>query len=179
MKTNDAKKTICHFCGTKLTRKHIEGLNRLYCDRCAEPIYENPIPATCLVVCDDRKQLLLVKRRVDPKKGYWCLPGGFIELGETPEEAALRELSEETGLCGRIDRLLGVSTNPGTFYHTILMVAYLVTHTSGTLRPGDDALDAAYFALTRLPQIAFASHQKFIELAQKTESLNIKISNTK
>jgi len=121
-----------------------------------------------LVVCDDRKRLLLVKRSVDPKKGCWCLPGGFIELGETPEEAALRELSEETGLCGRIDRLLGVSTNPGTLYHTILMVGYLVTHVSGTLQPGDDALDAAYFALTRSPQIAFTSHQKYIELAQNT-----------
>ena len=94
-------KSHCHFCGNLLISKFIEGRQRRYCQLCERPIYENPIPATCLVVVNGRNQILLVKRDVSPKKGQWCLPGGFIELGEAPEQGALRELAEETGLSGR------------------------------------------------------------------------------
>ena len=73
----------------------MKGRPRLFCESCRTTIYENPVPATCLVTIDARERLLLVKRSVDPKKGWWCLPGGFMELRETPEEAGLRELAEE------------------------------------------------------------------------------------
>lgn len=157
-------KSHCHFCGSPLTKKHIEGAMRLFCTTCNVPIYENPIPATCLVVVDDNDRLLLVKRSVDPKKGFWCLPGGFMELGETPEEAALRELKEETGLSGQIQMLLGVTSNTSEQYHTVLMVGYLIKDYSGSLEPGDDAADAAYFKYDELPEIAFQSHMKFIRI---------------
>ena len=145
-------------------KKVFEGSLRLYCDHCNEPIYENPIPATCLVVVDNQERVFLVKRSVAPKKGFWCLPGGFMELGETPEKAALRELKEETGLSGQIDMLLGVSANPSAQYHTVLMVGYLVKNYTGTLIPGDDADDAAYFNYDELPEIAFESHASFIRM---------------
>jgi ADP-ribose pyrophosphatase YjhB (NUDIX family) len=108
--------------------------------------------------------VLLVKRSVEPKKGLWCLPGGFMELGETPEQAALRELKEETGLAGRIEMLLGVYANPSVIYHTVLMVGYLVKSYSGTLIAGDDADDAAFFHYDRLPEIAFESHINFMRI---------------
>ena len=91
------KKTNCPFCADHLVEKFCEGAMRPYCEQCNEPIYENPVPATCLVVVEKSGDLLLVKRRVEPKKGFWCLPGGFMELGESPEQGALRELREETG----------------------------------------------------------------------------------
>ena len=158
------KKTNCHYCGTGLIEKFCEGALRLFCNRCKEPIYENPLPATCLVVVDSKDRVLLVKRSVEPKKGSWCLPGGFMELGETPEQAALRELKEETGLTGRIEMLLGVYANPSVLYHTVLMVGYLVKSYSGTLIAGDDAIDAAFFNYDRLPEIAFESHINFIRI---------------
>ena len=158
------KKTNCHYCGTGLIEKFCEGALRLFCNRCKEPIYENPLPATCLVVVDSKDRVLLVKRSVEPKKGFWCLPGGFMELGETPEQAALRELKEETGLAGRIEMLLGVYANPSVIYHTVLMVGYLVKSYSGTLIAGDDAMDAAFFNYDRLPEIAFESHINFIRI---------------
>ncbi len=158
------KKTFCHYCGTRLTKKICEGSLRLFCEHCDEPIYENPIPATCLVVVDNRNRVLLVKRSVEPKKGFWCLPGGFMELSESPEKAALRELKEETGLSGRIEMLLGVSSNPSAMYNTVLMVGYLVRHYTGTLIAGDDANDAIYFRYAGLPEIAFESHARFIRM---------------
>lgn len=159
------EKTHCPFCGNRLIQKHLEGRLRFFCEDCNEPIYENPTPATCLVVLDQNRQLLLAKRSVEPKIGEWCLPGGFMELDESPEEAALRELQEETGLHGKIDKLLGVTTAPNRLYGTVLMVGYLVTDYSGELTPGDDVAEAYYFDPNRLPEIAFRSHDHFIRIA--------------
>ena len=157
------KKTFCPYCGFRLVEKNHENRMRLFCEQCNGPIYENPVPASCLVVMDDQQRVLLVQRSVDPKKGFWCLPGGFIELGESPENAALRELYEETGLTGKIHKLLGVMINHNRQYDTVLLVGYLVTHYSGNLIAGDDAADAAYFSTAHLPEIAFDSHLKFIQ----------------
>ncbi len=158
------KKEFCHFCGKQLIEKTINGSTRLFCEQCKEPIYENPIPASCLIVIDDTEKVLLVKRNIEPKKGFWCLPGGFMELGETPEQAALRELKEETGLSGRIEMLLGVTSNNSPQYDTVLMVGYLIKNYSGHHKAGDDASDLAYFHPDELPEIAFESHKKFIRI---------------
>jgi ADP-ribose pyrophosphatase YjhB (NUDIX family) len=156
------QKYHCHFCGGPLTTKFVEGRERLFCKVCVRPLYENPVPATCLVVVNVQNQILLVKRDIEPKKGQWCLPGGFIELGESPEDGALRELSEETGLAGRTDRLMGVLTTPSTHYHSVLMVGYLVRQFEGDPVAGDDAADVQWFSRTGLPPIAFDSHRHFI-----------------
>ena len=157
-------KQFCHFCALPLENRHVEGRMRLYCTRCQRPIYENPVPAACVVLVDDHKRLLLVKRRVAPKSGMWCLPGGFVECGETPERAAIRELQEETGLKGRINTLIGVTTSPGTLYQSILLVGYLVTCFSGSATAGDDASDVNFFDKDNLPDVAFESHQSFIRI---------------
>ncbi len=156
------KKIYCHYCGGRLSQKFMEGKNRLFCESCNKPIYENPIPASCIVVPDNEGNVLLVKRSEEPKKGYWCLPGGFMELGEKPDQSALRELEEETGLSGRIDMLLGITSNVSPVYFTVLMMGYLVKDYTGTLKAGDDAADAAWFHPEELPEIAFESHLKFI-----------------
>jgi ADP-ribose pyrophosphatase YjhB (NUDIX family) len=158
------KKLFCHFCGTRLTERLCEDVVRLFCKKCNEPLYENPVPANCLVVIDKKERVLLIKRNVEPKKGFWCLPGGFMELGETPEEAALRELNEETGLSGRIDMLLGVTSNHNKLYGTVLMLGYLIKSFSGVLKAGDDASDVAYFHPDTMPELAFESHRKFVRI---------------
>ena len=161
-------KRFCHFCAHVLEERHIEGRMRLYCTRCQEPIYENPVPAACVVLIDDQQRLLLVKRKVAPKEGRWCLPGGFIECGETTEQAAIRELREETGLSGRINTLIGVTTSPGTLYKSILLVGYLITCFSGSVTAGDDASAVAFFNRDQMPEIAFESHTSFIRLYYST-----------
>ncbi len=156
------QKKYCHFCGKKLTEKYVEGRNRKYCTKCREPIYENPIPATCTIVADSRNRILLVKRSVEPKIGHWCLPGGFMELDETPEEAALRELKEETGITGKIEMLIGITANTHSMYGTVLISGFLVRTFSGEPVAGDDASDVAYFNMDDMPVVAFQSHRMFI-----------------
>ena len=158
------EKRYCQYCRSPLVKKFFEGAIRPFCEICFEPVYENPIPATAVVVADHQGKVLLVKRTVDPKKGFWCLPGGFLELGETPEQGALRELKEETGLQGKINSLLGVSTSNSQRYHTVLLIGFFVNDYSGKLIPGDDASDAAYFDRDELPEIAFESHVNFIKI---------------
>lgn len=84
--------------------------------------------------------------------------------GGTPEASALRELAEETGLTGKIDRLLGVTVNPSPRYDTVLMTGYLVRSYSGNIYAGDDADAVDWFDYRDLPEIAFDSHKQFILL---------------
>ncbi len=158
-------KKYCHFCGARLTRRYYEGMERYYCNACKQPIYENPVPATCLVVQDENSRILLVKRAVEPQKGGWCLPGGYIEMNEEPNDAALRELNEETGLTGLINKLLGVMKGHSDIYGSLLMVGYHVTSYTGKLAPGDDAEATFFFETDKMPQVVFRTHRKFIAMA--------------
>jgi 8-oxo-dGTP diphosphatase len=113
------------------------------------------------VVVKDGK-ILLVKRKFDPFKGKWALPGGFVEYGETVENAAVREVLEETGLETRVKRLIGVYSDPkrDPRGHTITIV-YLLEIQGGKIISGDDAADADFFNLLDLPVLSF-DHDKII-----------------
>ena len=155
-------KKHCIYCGEILKDKIIDNRRRLFCENCNEIIYENPIPASASVIINNNK-ILLVKRKFDPKKGQWCLPGGFIELNETPEDACLRELKEETGLFGTIDRLIDACYSSSLQYNSVIVIGYLIKDVKGDLIAGDDAEEAAFFDITKLPQIAFKSHKIIIK----------------
>ena len=157
------EKKFCPYCCCRLVKKDYEGRRRLFCLQCNQAIYENPIPAVALVVIDGKGRILLARRKMEPKKGFWSLPGGFMELGETTEEAGLRELKEETGLSGMIAELIGVATNSSSLYDTVLIIGYLVKSCTGSLGPGDDVDEVAYFAERDLPELAFESHTWFID----------------
>ena len=87
---------FCSLCGGTLTRNIPPGDNRLryVCLRCQTVHYQNPrIVAGCLPVWED--QVLLCRRAIEPRRGYWTLPAGFMENSETMLEAAMRETLEE------------------------------------------------------------------------------------
>lgn len=91
------------------------------------------------IVRDAEGRVLLVQRANEPSRGHWSVPGGRIEDGETPQDAAAREVREETGLDVAVGELLGtLDFGP---YH---VADFLATATGGTLAPGDDALDARW-----------------------------------
>lgn len=87
---------FCSECGQSVTARVPDGdtRSRFVCDHCQTIHYQNPrIVAGCLAVYD--QQVLLCRRAIEPRLGYWTLPAGFMENGETTEEAALRETWEE------------------------------------------------------------------------------------
>ncbi len=131
---------------------------------CGEISYENPLPAAAALVLDYDRRVLLVKRGILPNKGMWCLPIGFAEIGETIAQAALRELQEETGLTGRVSRLIDADSWSSGFYGDLLVVTFEVEKVSGVETPGDDAEDVGYFPIDRLPPLAFPSNEKAIRL---------------
>jgi thiamine-phosphate diphosphorylase len=77
----------------------------------------------------------------------------------------VRELKEETGLCGRVDRLIGMEMSPNPLYRAVLVMGFMAVAVSGELKAEDDALAAAYFSLYKLPELAFASHARIIAKA--------------
>lgn len=156
-------KRFCPLCGEKLEKISRDGRMRFYCRRCDNILYENPLPATAAVVLDDKTHLLLVKRAMEPAKGEWCLPGGFVELDETPGEGAVRELQEETGLQGTVEHLINVVGEDSSFYGPLIIIGYQISPQGGTLRAGDDAAEVRYFPLDGLPHVAFASHRAIID----------------
>lgn len=137
---------------------------REVCSVCGEVFYQNPLPAAAALVLDDERRVLLVKRGIVPNKGMWCLPIGFAEMGETIAEAALRELHEEAGITGRIRQLIDADSWGSEYYGDLLVVTFEVEKTSGVEVAGDDAEDVGYFALDRLPPLAFPSNEKAIKL---------------
>jgi thiamine-phosphate pyrophosphorylase len=165
-------KHYCHRCGSSLTEKFIEGRDRLFCTECNRPVYENPVPATAAVVFNENNEVLLVKRNVEPKAGEWCLPGGFLEMDESPEQGCLRELTEETGLQGEIDIWAGNIISKSPVYKSVLVTGYVIKNTRGKLKPGDDCEKTAFFKRETMPRIAFKSHRKILENALKMTAAN-------
>jgi 8-oxo-dGTP diphosphatase len=100
--------------------------------------------------------IVLIKRKKDPFKGMWAIPGGFVEWGETVEQAAIREAKEETCLDVKIEKLIGVYSDPirDPRGHTV-SVCFLCREVGGDLMAATDAGDARYFKLSELPELAF------------------------
>jgi ADP-ribose pyrophosphatase YjhB (NUDIX family) len=115
-----------------------------------------------LVVRDGR--LLLVRRAFEPFKGWWDVPGGFLEAGEHPVDGVVRELREETGLEVRPGDLFGIYMDRyGADGHPTLNVYYRCEVVGGAERAGDDAAELGWFAPDALPdRIAFENGRQII-----------------
>jgi 8-oxo-dGTP diphosphatase len=152
----------CPRCGAALERRFAEGREREVCPACGFVFYRNPVPAVGVVVELDGR-VVLVRRRYDPRAGYWALPAGFMELGESAEEAAIRECHEETGLLVQIDHLLDVYSF-GFGEQSGLVIIYAATAVGGALEAGDDATEAGAFPLDTLPApFAFRTHLQALD----------------
>jgi ADP-ribose pyrophosphatase YjhB (NUDIX family)/GNAT superfamily N-acetyltransferase len=157
-----AQQVYCPRCGTPMERRFVDDREREVCPACGFIFYRNPVPAVGVVVAMDG-QLVLVRRRYEPRAGCWALPAGFMELGESAEEAAIRECHEETGLLVRVDHLLGVYSF-GEGQDTGLLIIYSATATGGELVAADDATEVGVFQPDALPApMAFRSHLQAID----------------
>jgi 8-oxo-dGTP diphosphatase len=113
------------------------------------------LTADCVAV-DARGRVLLIRRKHPPFVGHYALPGGFVDVGETVEDACRRELMEETGVKAGALRLVGVYSDPkrDSRFHTAA-VAYLTRVRSPKAVAGDDAAAAEWVANWRKEPLAF------------------------
>jgi ADP-ribose pyrophosphatase YjhB (NUDIX family) len=158
----------CPLCATPLQAAIIDGKERKFCPSCNFIDYKNPLPVATAVAIQNNK-FLLIKRGLPPRKGTWAAPAGFIELGETPEEACLRELKEETGMSGKIVRLIGATRmQDAEIYGDMLLVNYLVKLEEGKPSPGNEVEDIKFFDFTELPDSYVKRFGDAITEAQKS-----------
>lgn len=125
------------------------------------------VPRTPLLTVDIvvifQGKIVLVRRRNPPYQGCYALPGGFVEVGERVEDAAIREAGEETGLDVRLVRLLGVYSDPerDPRGHTVSIV-YLAVG-SGDLKAGSDAESVGLFSIDGLPASLAFDHARILQ----------------
>lgn len=153
-------KLFCNYCNGTLVQRLVEGKERQVCASCGQIYYENPLPAVSIIVANEERELLLVKRAQEPAKDMWCFPIGFAESGESIEDAAMRELKEEAGIDGKIVQIVDVTSEENDVYGDVLVVSFEAEHVSGIASGGDDAVDARYFPIANLPKLAFPSQDK-------------------
>jgi ADP-ribose pyrophosphatase YjhB (NUDIX family) len=153
---------FCLRCGQALIDEVRFGRLRPVCPNCGWIYFADPKVAAAVLV-EQAHQVLLVRRAIDPARGLWTLPAGFVDAGEDPARAAERECLEETGLqvgvTGLVDVLYGQEHPRGA--HIILF--YRAEIQSGALQPGDDVDQAAFFSRGQLPPLAFSTTQKILE----------------
>lgn len=139
----------CSNCGTRVTEKIPAGDNRQrhVCDACDTIHYQNPkIVAGCVPVWDNR--LLLCRRAIEPRYGLWTLPAGFMENGESTEQAAARETREEAGASVIDMALYGVFSIPQINQVYMMFRAHMET---GDFRPGSESLDVRLYEKHEIP----------------------------
>ncbi|MEW6187668.1 MAG: NUDIX hydrolase [Thermodesulfobacteriota bacterium] len=148
---------FCPLCGRKLAWKQLKTNEpeRLVCGGCAFVFYLDPKVAAGTVTLFQNR-IVLAKRGIAPGYGQWVIPGGFVDRGETLEEAAVRETLEETGLEVRVTSLLNVYSYTGK---TVVVAAFTAEVLSGVPTACDETLEIGLFSLEEIPwsELAFPS----------------------
>ena len=130
--------------------------------------YPHPAVTTDCVIFGfngERLQVLLIERGIEPYKGRWAFPGGFLKMDETAEDGALRELKEETGLENAYIQQLHTFSNPNRDpRERVITIAYYALVRIQEVKGGDDAASARWFPLDEIPPLAFA-HDYILRMA--------------
>jgi mutator protein MutT len=117
--------------------------------------YVGPALAAGIILCDQGR-ICLVRRAHDPGFGKWTFPGGFVDVGEAPAAAALRELAEETGCKGEIERLVGAYPSCGPQGRPVVILVYAGRMKGGGVGGSDEVQEVRWFAPVDLPWDEFA-----------------------
>lgn len=154
---------FCPLCGGKLVNKKIKPQepDRLVCSLCSFIYYLDPKVAAGTVTLFENR-IVLAKRGINPGYGKWVIPGGFVDRGETLEEAAIRETLEETNIQVRLNGLLNVYSYPGK---AVIIVAYLAEAVAGVPKACDETLELGMFQYEEIPwdELAFPSTREALK----------------
>lgn len=157
MHIHDRPRTNCTFCGGELITRLVKPgePERLVCSQCGQVNYQDPKLAGCAIVEIDGK-VLLGRRAIDPAKGMWVLPGGFVDRGEVVERAVERELLEETGLIVTAGEIFGLFSYEG---EKTVVAVYLAEAIGGELAARDETTEVGLFGPDEIPwpELAFSS----------------------
>ena len=150
---------FCQRCGGPLSETTVEDKKRSHCGRCGLTVFVDPKVAAAVLIPVDGK-LVMLRRANEPGIGLWSFPSGYVDRGESVEDAAVRETKEETGLDVKITGLLGVYSGNGS---PVVLVVYTGEVTGGDLHPGAEAQETGLFHPDRLPELAFPRDEGIIE----------------
>lgn len=146
----------CSSCGASLQFGSIAGevRDRLSCPECGHIAYVNPRLVVTTLPITESGEIVLLRRGIEPGRGWWAQPGGFLEIDETVHEAAIRETREETGLLIEPGEIIGLYSRLEAAVVTIAFEAKVV---GGTATPTAEALEVATFAPESIPwpELAF------------------------
>ncbi len=155
----DAPQGYCLQCGSALQARFQEDRERPTCPQCGFIHYLDPKVAVA-VVLGDENGLLLGLRNINPGKGAWSFPAGYVNRGEELEAAAAREVAEEIGVVARLDGLVGVYSHPGD---PVVLVVYAGVIAAGEPRPdGREVSEVRRFALSELPRMGFRHDDQIV-----------------
>lgn len=140
---------FCPYCATPLQQQPLFGRERPVCQACGFVQFLDPKVAVGTVVTDGDR-VLLIRRGVPPRLGYWAMPAGFVEVDELPDQTAVRETREETGLGIALDGLLAFRriSNPDKPGILIYFRGHVI---SGDLHAQDDVTEARWFEIDEIP----------------------------
>ncbi len=150
------KVRFCPLCGSEMKPRIVLPDRKRFkvCDRCGFVYFPGPkLVAGCLITANGR--VLLLRRGIEPQVGKWTFPGGYVDLGETPAAAALRETREETGMQVQLGRVLGVYADPAA--PIVAVVVYMAKAGIEQASVTDEATEVRYFSPTEIPwqELAF------------------------
>ena len=155
---------FCPICGKGMIGKQ----DNPECSSCGFIFYINPAPACGAIIENDKQQILLVKRKYDPKKGYWDLPGGFMAPDEDVDASIKRELREELGVVIEVKKVVGFYPDVYVFQNVAYPVLDIIVDAKiigGNLSPADDVTEYAFFPKEQVlqQQLAFSKIRRALE----------------
>ena len=156
----------CNRCGAAVQYRvpPDDSAERACCTACGHIQYENPLNVVGTLPRLGDGRVLLCRRAIEPRRGFWTLPAGFMELGETVEEGALRETAEEAGAEVELGPLISLLSVVQVGQVHFFFAAHA---TSERLDPGPETLEARWFAPAEIPwgELAFRTVKRTLEHA--------------
>lgn len=151
----------CPWCGHGLVETYVFGANRMACPHC-EFIYFPRPNLVVMIIVEHQDNILLGKRNMEPGRGKWTLLGGFVSKGERVEEAAVREIREETNLDVQVEALLGLYDDLDTPLVLAVYSARVNQEPVELSRQVEEIRELAFFDVEHLPELAFPSDKHII-----------------